>query len=75
MPNFTTSFKPSKPYPRINMSTTVLLPMFFANIRGWQLILIILVFLLFFVLIPGIFGFVLGRRTSGDKTARRRRCK
>ncbi len=49
--------------------------MFFANIRGWQLILIILVFLLLFVLIPGIFGFVLGRRTSGDKTARRRRCK
>lgn len=48
------------------------LPLFLANIRGWQLIIILLVIMLF-ILVPALFGFVLGRNSAKNGRSRRRR--
>lgn len=45
------------------MQFLLYISLFFTNIRGWQLV-IILMALLIFILIPGLLGFRIGRRTS-----------
>lgn len=44
--------------------------LFFANIRSWQLVIILLVIAVFFILIPFLMGFVAGRRGLDDKRKR-----
>ncbi len=40
--------------------------LFLANIRGWQLIIIVFV-VMFFIVVPALFGFVLGRRSASRR--------
>lgn len=47
-----------------------ILPLFIFGLRGWQLVIILIVIILLMV-IPMLFGFVLGRRTRRDLRHRR----
>lgn len=48
------------------------LPLFIGNIRGWQLVIILMVIMLF-ILVPALFGFVLGRKSERKQHLRHRR--
>lgn len=69
MPNFTIAIK--KPYNIIMCKLSVLL-LFLCNIRGWQLIIILLVVMLVMV-VPYLLGFVHGRGRSQKSRSSRRR--
>lgn len=48
------------------------LSLFIGNIRGWQLIIILFAICLL-LLVPALFGFVLGRKSAMKHQSRRRR--
>ncbi len=54
----------------VSMLLADILPLFIAGLRGWQLVIILIVIILLMV-IPMLFGFVLGRRTNRDRRHRR----
>lgn len=54
------------------MCSVLYQPLFIGNIRGWQLIIILLVVCLI-LLVPALFGFVMGRKSAGKNCGRRRR--
>ncbi len=56
----------------VNMQFLLNIPLFLANIRGWQLV-IILMALLILIVIPGLLGFRIGRRTLGNHQRKRRK--